>query len=201
MSNPCSNSRNGCQNTISQRGSILCDVCIENKKNNSKSRKEKDLFEIANSFQEKNKKLEEKVIDLSKLITSLEFEKSQLQEQLEAEKKKNKDNTNKADYNLHLEKENQRITKLFEKALSELDKLIADKATFQSNFDQLKLNYEKARKENDRYKLIISNLEEANQKILHENQEMLEVQEDLSKKVAEFKTKLENTVNQLPKLN
>lgn len=201
MSNPCSNSRNGCQNTISQRGSILCDVCIENKKNNSKSRKEKDLFEIANSFQEKNKKLEEKVIDLSKLITSLEFEKSQLQEQLEAEKKKNKDNMNKADYNLHLEKENQRITKLFEKALSELDKLTADKATFQSNFDQLKLNYEKARKENDRYKLIISNLEEANQKILHENQEMLEVQEDLSKKVTEFKTKLENTVNQLPKLN
>lgn len=190
--NPCANFKtSGCKNT-SQRGSIICNECIESKKNSSKNKREHnldELFEKTNLFSEKNKNLENK---LNEALNIIENQNKKLKE---LEK-----NASKIDYNSHLEKENIRITKLFENSITEVEQLIKEKTDYKTNYEQLKLDLEKKNIENERLKKIITTLEEENQKIISENKNVLDVQDDLSKRVGEFKNKLETTVYELEEI-
>jgi hypothetical protein len=54
----CSNSKiNGCEGTVSQRGTILCETCTENRKNMSLNKREYDIDQLTNKYLQSEQEL------------------------------------------------------------------------------------------------------------------------------------------------
>lgn len=86
---PCANNRtNGCQEIVSQRGTIFCETCSEERKNLTKSRREQDIDDLVN----KNAELEKELMRLR-----------QVQHTIENSNSKNKDEYEKKILDLELE--------------------------------------------------------------------------------------------------
>ena len=54
----CSNSKiNGCEGTVTQRGTILCETCTENRKNISLNKREYDIEQLTNKYLQSEQEL------------------------------------------------------------------------------------------------------------------------------------------------
>lgn len=195
---PCAGKAFGCSEMITQRGVIYCNICIENKKNISKAKRETELDDIIN----KNNVLEEKIKHLIKNEEQFRIQIEQYQnkiKELEIDAESNTDYSS-SDYSSHLEKENDRVTNLLSKYIEENEKLIREKSLYERTFEQTKLDINKMKIEQDKLVSKYMILSSENEKLQKENEELIKIQENFSSKVSNFKDKLEKTVMQVEEI-
>lgn len=195
---PCAGKAFGCSEMITQRGVIYCNICIENKKNISKAKRETELDDIIN----KNNVLEEKIKHLIKNEEQFRIQIEQYQnkiKELEIDAESNTDYSS-SDYSSHLEKENDRVTNLLSKYIEENEKLIREKSLYERTFEQTKLDINKMKIEQDKLVSKYMILSNENEKLQKENEELIKIQENFSSKVSNFKDKLEKTVMQVEEI-
>lgn len=195
---PCAGKAFGCSEMITQRGVIYCNICIENKKNISKAKRETELDDIIN----KNNALEEKIKHLTKNEEQFRIQIEQYQnkiKELEIDAESITDYSS-SDYSSHLEKENDRVTNLLSKYIEENEKLIREKSLYERTFEQTKLDINKMKIEQDKLVSKYMILSNENEKLQKENEELIKIQENFSSKVSNFKDKLEKTVMQVEEI-
>mgnify|MGYP001560506859 CR=1 FL=1 len=184
----CANKNNGCIG-IPNKGSILCEKCLEERKKVLKNRQEhniEELLEKNHNLQEDNTTLknlvktlrdtittqEKKVSEMGNKVSELGNKINELSSEIEIknqtisdlettiielnEKKPKIDLT----YNKHLEQENERLIQSLDKKRNECDSLVKDKYTYESTHEQLKIDSEKLKIENNRLNLVIQDLSE-----------------------------------------
>lgn len=195
---PCAGKAFGCTEMITQRGVIYCNICIENKKNNSKAKREMELDDIIN----KNNALEERIKNFIKNEEQFKIQIEQYQnkiKELETDAESMTDYAS-SDYSSHLEKENERITSLLSKYIEENEKLIKEKSLYERTFEQTKLDINKMKIEQEKLISKYMTLSNENEKLQKENEDLIKIQENFSCRVSNFKDKLQKTVMQVEEI-
>ena len=141
MSNkPCMNLQTtGCQGVVSQRGNVLCELCLETRRSMLKTRKDNDIDELETELANLRIKLhvfEEKIKDQENVIENLKKEKMEFERY--------------GEYSKHLEKENLRFIELISKLRSENESLVKDKSSYEMTYEQLQLDSKKTQIDLDR---------------------------------------------------
>lgn len=183
--NVCANSRTSvnCFEIVNQRGNILCDKCIENRKINSMSKRDADI----NLLTEKNKELEKELQEIKINLHELEYKNTETQNQLEditQKYKKMKDID--SDF---LQVENQRMTDIINILTSQLDILTKEKNKYEMFQSQTNLDNEKLSIDIERLKGIITMLTEQNEILEKENNIHHNLEKELTSQLEFFKKK------------
>lgn len=138
-SNPCANQKStGCPNFVTQRGTTLCDICIETKK---KTRE--------NDYADKMRVIEQERILLKKQLENIESKykdlcsdhKNCLDKIDKLEKEKNDNKTSEV-LEFHYEKENIRLNSFIDELRNDITKLQNERAVYEITHNQLKLDNE-----------------------------------------------------------
>lgn len=195
---PCANKTvNGCFETITQRGVIYCNNCIEIKKGISKAKRETELDDIIN----KNNLLEEKIKVFLNNEETFKIQIDQYQNKIKELEMEETTDYSSNEYNSHLEKENERISSLLSKYIEENEKLTKEKSLYERTFEQTKLDINKMKIEHEKLFQNFVSISNENEKLQKENDELIKFQEELSTKVTNVKDKLQKTVNQVETIN
>jgi hypothetical protein len=123
--NKCANNfKTGCQNTISHRGTIFCQECLDSAKSASKNRRESYFEELV----EKIKKLED---------------------ELKEEKKKNLEKVDISSDDIELIlTENKKLKDIILNLRLENETLLKEREIYIGKFNQLRIDYQKIKLEN-----------------------------------------------------
>jgi len=147
MKRLCSNSRvTGCNETISQRGNILCDTCLEVRKSRMKDRQGHDIDELLG----KNKLMSNEIAQLQLHIKSLEEktannnteEVNKLKSENERLTQQIKDLEKIRDYNVQLVREKERMVETHNRMRLEIEHLVQIRSQFEMTYAQNKLDKE-----------------------------------------------------------
>lgn len=199
---PCANKATmGCSETITQRGVIYCNSCIEIKKSNSKVKRETELDEIINKNKSVISALEEKIRFYITNEEGFKLQIEQYQTKIKELELEESTDYSSNEYNSHLEKENERISSLLSKYLEENEKLTKEKSIYERTFEQTKLDINKMKIEHEKLFQNFILVSEDNEKLQKENNELIRFQEELSSKVTNVKDRLQKTVNQVETIN
>ena len=148
---PCSMSKlTGCQGFVSQRGTNLCDRCIEARKSMSKMKRDQNIDDMIT----KNKELERLCQQQQEKINTMSFQA----------------NNNLNDYNTVLEKENHRLTDVIARLRADIENLVREKAEYEMTHAQIKLDNEKLIRDNNRLEKLNTDLHEQNELLMKEVQ-------------------------------
>ena len=190
-----------CNGQITQRGVILCNDCIEEKRKLSEIKKNQNndeliekLLTLQNKYNDMVKNYETK-IELSGTDNSKVQQITNLKEKIEIENKNlseyniklEKDNTdllilkekieienkNLSEYNIKLEKDNTDLTETNDELRKEILRLIQEKIEYEKNHNQLSLDIEKSLMENKRLLKINAELNDEN-KLLSPPKQIIE---------------------------
>ena len=123
---PCANSRTGCEGVVLQRGTILCENCVQNRRTSIQIKNETELSETTSEL-----------ILLKDRYRELEKEKTKID-----------------DFSKHLEKENERLVEYIKKLKTENESLMREKSNYEITQGQLEIDNKKLIMELDRLKVI-----------------------------------------------
>ena len=159
--NTCANSRTtGCTNIVTQRGNILCDLCMELRKNSLLSRKDVEI----NSLTEKSKELEKEAQTLRLQLQDSIYENESLIEKLGNSSKQSSDLEDK-----YLEKENTRLHDSIDVLNRTIDNLVKEKNKYEMVYSQMILDNEKLSIDVERLKGLNGMLNDHNNFLEREN--------------------------------
>lgn len=148
---PCSMAKlTGCQGIVSQRGTILCDNCIEKRKSMSKMKRDQNIDEMIT----RNKELERMCQQLQEKVKTLSTQ----------------NNNHSSDYSVALEKENTRLSEVVVRLRSEIETLVKEKAEYEMTHSQVRLDNEKLSRDNIRLEKLNTDLHEQNELLMKEIQ-------------------------------
>jgi len=175
--NLCSLSKTiGCQGTISQRGNIMCDKCMDDRKNISKIRRDQnidDLFtqnkEVERELLRAREKYQTILKDLEDLKTSSDNKILSMTGEI-ADLRTRLSTDHIADYNVQLEKENRRLSDVIIKLRTDIESLVKDKAEYEMTYAQIHLDNEKIIVDNGRLQKTNKDLNEQNELLMKENE-------------------------------
>jgi chromosome segregation ATPase len=183
--NICANSRTSvnCSGIVIQRGNILCDTCIENRKASSMSKRDADI----NFLTEKNKELEKELHEVKINLHELEYKNTETQNQLEEiTKKYNKLKDVDSDF---LQLEIQRLTGIIDTLTSQVDTLTKEKNKYEMHQAQINLDNEKLSIDIERLKGKNNMLTEQNSFLEKENNIHDNLNKELASQLEFFKKK------------
>jgi len=158
----------GCQNLVLQRGSILCEECLEIRKTNSKIKVECEVGNLETTIH--SLKNEKKTLQAT--IEALEDKVKILEAELKQEREKKEKKESYDGYKTQLEKEIFRMKDMLSKQYQEKDTLVKDKNYYEMTFNQLKLDNERHSIENERIKLINTDVSIENSALRDENEKL-----------------------------
>ena len=169
--NTCANSRTtGCTNIVTQRGNILCELCMELRKNSLLSRKDVEI----NSLTEKSKELEKEAQTLRLQLQDSIYENESLIEKLGNSSKQSSDLEDKYKKlkNIdteYLEKENTRLHDSIDVLNRTIDNLVKEKNKYEMVYSQMILDNEKLSIDVERLKGLNGMLNDHNNFLEREN--------------------------------
>lgn len=155
----CANSRvAGCNQIVTKRGNILCDDCLEHKKDLMKDRMNNAVRELS----EKNKLLSEELDNLRLYIQNMES-KPTIQPEI----------VDLTDYTTELLRERDKLNEIISKLHLEKKQLLQEKYEYETTYNQLKLDKEEMIIEIERINKEKKTLIEQNEQLLEENSKLL----------------------------
>jgi len=183
--NVCANSRTSinCSEIVNQRGNILCDTCIENRKINSISKREADI----NLLIERNRDLEKELHEIKINLHEHEYKYTETQKQLEDIREKYK-KIKDVDSEF-LQVEIQRMSGIINILTNQVDVLNKEKNNYEMSQSQTNLDNEKLSIDIERLKGINSMLTEQNEFLEKENNIYDNLNKELNKQLEFFKEK------------
>jgi len=177
----CINQRTtGCQGTVVQRGNVMCNDCLELRKNMIRSRHDTNLDDL----EKENGSLRIKIDNLQAELKTITETKVSLE-------RVNHDLCSKYEgYNQHLEKENVRFAELLSQLRSENEALAKEKNAFMLSSEQLQLENKKLTIENDLLLNSKTSLETQHLQLTDEYNKVFEKCKNLCGENDEIKNKL-----------